>query len=1058
MKRKAIPLLAGFGLVLLSGEALALDMEYYTYNGFDAIVPAFQKIALIFGDSGYSALLFCVLVAAFLFGVLAMVIRGAGGRFSPAAWAAPVAIGFVIYTAMIVPKGTLHIYDPVKNRDQAVGGIPDGVVMVAGSLNRIDRAFVDMVYTAATPDSYQVQAGGVGFDMLYGLGSRGVLLSDKNVQASLRKYTEDCVMFELQRPGTTLTINAFASNTDFGALFSQAASPAIYTTYYDSSGDSTMTCAQSWTNIQANLSASGAFDESLRSRCAEAGFDPTIPAELTQCQDTLADTVNWLQGATYAAVDVHRQMLFGQTMNDVLTQASPDVAMAVLASRNTGSALVGTGVTANQWIPAVRAVITAVTIGLIPFLVIFIPTPLMSKAVLTMCGFFIWLTAWGVTDAIVHSFGMDFAKKALYEVTQNQLGLTSLLNFSTEGLKALAVFGAIRWSGIMLATVMTGMLVRVGGSVLGRLSSQVIATPMGQGQTAGSTIGTPEGLAREMGALEVAPATMANAHKFGYTDRANVSAAEKMGKTGYGVAGMDTFGGVEGLSDMITAGNMARTVRFGNEGLAMRDGDGGYKGATDLYNFKSTAGLREMALTRDQYGNDPEVLAQRKVAAEGAFISMAKEKGMTPAELQGSMTTMDLAATADFIDKYSSARGVGFAQGARELGELSGSQRYVGASSFERARGVIGEGGMIFTDTNKHLNEAAKFEMSYQLAHSLGLTKDRSDYQGIYTLHKQHHGEDSLTLNDSGAVSLLNKRMKDVGYSTRFKAGDRIRVNFDEQGNVVSAFATRGASKESSDITSEMKGYQSNYLNVRRQTTGFRGEYGTRSTTYGEHTYVGTRQLSLPGGEKAVAYGTFQYDGKGKLVTGDFKYGQQGSGVSIRSYNTGKLDDAGKPIVDKQVTFTEHKLDSKGIFSVESSNSVTVRQYNKNGYNTTDYVNPATNQVLFSRSDQGQAVIDHDTYLRDHRKSAEVNSGAIIAGQDLTTLSDNQQKFLSAMGGLDWSARTVSRSLGLAGGAKNLGLSKTPRPVAPNVPSAGPMPYENPNINQDAWEFLMKGE
>ena len=492
MKKKAISLLAGFGLVLLSSEALALDMEYYTYNGFDAIVPAFQKIALIFGDSGYSALLFCVLVAAFLFGVLAMVIRGAGGRFSPAAWAAPVAIGFVIYAAMIVPKGTLHIYDPVKNRDQAVGGIPDGVVMVAGSLNRIERAFVDMVYTSATPDSYQVQAGGVGFDMLYGLGSRGVLLSDKNVQASLRKYTEDCVMFELQRPGTTLTINSFASNTDFGALFSQAASPAIYTTYYDSSGDSTMTCTQSWMNIQATLSAGGAFEESLRSRCAEAGFDPTIPAELTQCQDTLADTVNWLQGATYAAVDVHRQMLFGQTMNDVLTQASPDVAMAVLASRNTGSALVGTGVTANQWIPAVRAVITAITIGLIPFLVIFIPTPLMSKAVLTMCGFFIWLTAWGVTDAIVHSFGMDFAKKALYEVTQNQLGLTSLLNFSTEGLKALAVFGAIRWSGIMLATVITGMLVRVGGSVLGRLSSQVIATPMGQGQTAGSTIGTCE--------------------------------------------------------------------------------------------------------------------------------------------------------------------------------------------------------------------------------------------------------------------------------------------------------------------------------------------------------------------------------------------------------------------------------------------------------------------------------------------------------------------------------------------------------------------------------------
>ena len=124
--KRALASPAGCSLVPLSGRASALDMEYYTYNGFDAIAPAFQKIALIFGDSGYSALLFCVLVAAFLFGVLAMVMRGVGGRFSPAAWVAPVAIGFVIYAAMIIPKGTLHIYDPVKNRNQRLGASPTG--------------------------------------------------------------------------------------------------------------------------------------------------------------------------------------------------------------------------------------------------------------------------------------------------------------------------------------------------------------------------------------------------------------------------------------------------------------------------------------------------------------------------------------------------------------------------------------------------------------------------------------------------------------------------------------------------------------------------------------------------------------------------------------------------------------------------------------------------------------------------------------------------------------------------------------------------------------------
>ena len=308
--------------------------------------------------------------------------------------------------------------------------------------------------------------------------------------------------------------------------------------------------------------------------------------------------------------------------------------------------------------------------------------------------------------------------------------------------------------------------------------------------------------------------TIANAHKFRYDDRANVLAAEKMGKTSYGVDGMDTFGGVGGFSDMIATASMGRTVKFGNDGLAMRDSVGGYKGASDVYNFKSTAGLAEMGFTRDQYDNNPEALAQRRVAAEGAFITIAKEQGVTPAELQQSLSTMDLAGTADMIDKYSSARGVGFAQGARELGELSASQRYVGASGYENARGVVGEQGMIFADTNKHLNEAAKFEMSYQLAHSLGLTKDRNEYQGMYDLHKQHHGEDSLTLSDQGAVSLANGRMKEMGYATRFKAGDRIRMDFDGQGNILSAFAMRGAGRDTRDITTEMNGFESSYLNV----------------------------------------------------------------------------------------------------------------------------------------------------------------------------------------------------------------------------------------------------
>ena len=46
------PILAVLGWLLSVDTALALDMEYYTYGGFNPIVQAFTRVALIFSDAG----------------------------------------------------------------------------------------------------------------------------------------------------------------------------------------------------------------------------------------------------------------------------------------------------------------------------------------------------------------------------------------------------------------------------------------------------------------------------------------------------------------------------------------------------------------------------------------------------------------------------------------------------------------------------------------------------------------------------------------------------------------------------------------------------------------------------------------------------------------------------------------------------------------------------------------------------------------------------------------------------------------------------------------------
>ena len=477
--------------------------------------------------------------------------------------------GYLVYAAMIVPQGTLYIYDPVANRNQAVGGIPDGIVFIAGTMNEIERFMVNTIYTTSTdPMSYQNMAGGRAFNLMYDMAQAGGIPMDADIAASLKQYTNDCVLFELQRPGTTLTVNGLATSTDFMTQFALAASPSVYTVEYP--GDTTASCKDAWNVLLSKLTSAATFTNAMKAACANAGYDASNAQELAQCTDTLAGVVNTLAGGTsYATSDVFKQMLIGQTMNDVLLDNSPSLAMTVLANRNTGSSLIGAGMAANEWLPVFKAVMTAVAITLIPFLVIFLPTPLAKKALYLICGLFVYITAWGVIDAIIHSMAMDYAMTTLSGIiTQGQLGMLSLNFFSTGPAQVLAVMGGMRWGGMMLAGAVSAAFVGAGGSVLGQMAASSTGIAQHAGSSAGMTVGTPEGLARQLSATEMAPVTIANAAKFRYSDRVNAGMAQKFGATESGMELVDTFGGVGGAAAVYRQMNTGKAVRFGAGGAA----------------------------------------------------------------------------------------------------------------------------------------------------------------------------------------------------------------------------------------------------------------------------------------------------------------------------------------------------------------------------------------------------------------------------------------------------------------------------------------------------------
>ena len=168
---------------------------------------------------------------------------------------------------------------------------------------------------------------------------------------------------------------------------------------------------------------------------------------------------------------------------------------------------------------------TAIAIGVIPFLVLFLPTPIVGKAASVMLGFFVFLSTWGVTDAVIHGAAMDYAARNFEEVRQSSLGVYAMAALPSVSTKMLAMFGVIRSAGIMLASLFSMMLIRFGGHALAMLAGNLSSLVQGAGSHAGALL-TPDGLSSAMRQQTKAAGLLDGMaeHRF-----ANLAAAESWG-------------------------------------------------------------------------------------------------------------------------------------------------------------------------------------------------------------------------------------------------------------------------------------------------------------------------------------------------------------------------------------------------------------------------------------------------------------------------------------------------------------------------------------------------
>lgn len=274
-------------------------MGYTTWGGFSAIVPAFTNIANIFGNSDYHAMF----TAFAIFGVIIGAISGylnivSGKGVNPHLWAIQFLIGTFLYTVFFVPTDTLNVYDAVTNQNQTISGLPEGLVYTAGSINLIEQFIVQEFDTSATlPPStgcgpmaqlnYADQGGAIGLSTLQ--SSLSSVITDSNATQTVVKYVDDCVSFELVRPGTTLTINTLldpgcGGATAFLSTIGVAANPANYTVSYleGQTQGTSVSCQQAFNDINTYYTNAANTNQAVQSACGSNNV-----ADAGQCQSIL---------------------------------------------------------------------------------------------------------------------------------------------------------------------------------------------------------------------------------------------------------------------------------------------------------------------------------------------------------------------------------------------------------------------------------------------------------------------------------------------------------------------------------------------------------------------------------------------------------------------------------------------------------------------------------------------------------------------------------------------------------------------------------------------------
>ncbi len=836
-------------------------MEVYTFGNGDFLQQVFVAVTSLMGTGSFMTLvrltvMLSMLVLAYqlFFSLRAdLVISGFFKHYF---------IVVVLFYALMVPKTNVIIWDEYRapNAMPAVNNVPFGVALFANIFTTAERGLTKMMETSfSTPDDLKFSNSGFAFSVIALDNMKYATTTDPYFKRTMDDYVVNCFFTDVLWGDKDLNI-VLTSNDIFSQLNPTHSAPlmsmAYSATYPMGQQDS---CQDIYNTITANM---GATTSAALSKLSDTmGID--VASRLPTVMNSVLNVATTAQGAVKQAM-VANSLKDGLAQTAMYTGVSGDaVAYATaLAQQQQQSQWTIAGELSKKYIPILRQILEAVVYGIFPILFLMMMTPWGRKSLQMYVSLLMWLLMWSPLFALLNLI----VNTRSTSVLKPSIGYFSMGNMpyiyqSTADVTAMA--GYMAW----LVPTLAFAIAKVSDSALVHAMSSVAAsTNLTQSHAASATVG-PEGASR----TAAAAAQFQAAGIYGSHAVMSGIAAQHTYGMQYGMA-MENLGTADSMemaqNQVKSSAFTSRASAAGIDVLTESIGDG---------DIKKTAAITGNVGAQRQAGELKSLLEAS--APHGGIENFAR-----------ALADKNYAQASSVIERYAHSKGISFDKGAQDVGRILGDRDALGAEAFQKMQSTVGREAQVFTEINKGLNEVAKFEQTYEFAHSAGYAGSKEDFQGVFKGHLSHHAQETWTL-DNQRADWLNGQMEAHSSPVRFHEGDRVTMSRGSDGMISLAKGESGAVSDSFNLTRAQSGTDISEVSRKHQELNLGASDVRQLADDVRHAGPGYNNFAKGLDQMADKYGgaklSLDSTAGGKLVGATARAGGEAVSIDYRNQKTG---------------------------------------------------------------------------------------------------------------------------------------------------------------------------